>query len=83
MNTIKHIFGCLFFVQKCTENGRLLIYYTWFCKGKHFTTTLILTNREFTGKTEVTFSHDLSDKIVRCQNVIDTDGEDVCNPLNW
>ena len=25
----------------------------------------------------------LSDKIARCQNVIDADGEDVCNPLNW
>lgn len=25
----------------------------------------------------------LSDKIAQCQNVIDTDGEDHCNPLNW
>ncbi len=25
----------------------------------------------------------LSDKIAQCQNVIDADGEDVCNPLNW
>lgn len=25
----------------------------------------------------------LSDKITHCQNVIDTDGEDDCNPLNW
>lgn len=25
----------------------------------------------------------LSDKIARCQNVIDTNGEDVCNLLNW
>lgn len=25
----------------------------------------------------------LSDKIARCQNVIDADGEDDCNPLNW
>ncbi len=25
----------------------------------------------------------LSDKIAHCQNVIDTDGEDDCNPLNW
>ena len=25
----------------------------------------------------------LSDKINQCQNVIDADGEDVCNPLNW
>ena len=25
----------------------------------------------------------LSDKIARCQNVIDADGEDICNPLNW
>ena len=25
----------------------------------------------------------LSDKIARCQNVIDAGGEDVCNPLNW
>ena len=25
----------------------------------------------------------LSDKINQCQNVIDADGEDICNPLNW
>lgn len=25
----------------------------------------------------------LSDKIAHCQNIIDTDGEDDCNPLNW
>ena len=25
----------------------------------------------------------LSDKIARCQKVIDADGEDDCNPLNW
>ena len=25
----------------------------------------------------------LSDKIQRCQNIIDTDGVDDCNPLNW
>lgn len=25
----------------------------------------------------------LSDKIAHCRNIIDTDGEDDCNPLNW
>lgn len=25
----------------------------------------------------------LADKIAHCQNVIDTNGEDDCNPLNW
>lgn len=25
----------------------------------------------------------LSDRIAHCQEVIDTDGEDDCNPLNW
>lgn len=25
----------------------------------------------------------LSDKIAHCQNIIDTDGENDCNPLNW
>lgn len=25
----------------------------------------------------------LSDKIAHCQNIMDTDGEDDCNPLNW
>lgn len=25
----------------------------------------------------------LSEKIAHCQDVIDADGEDICNPLNW
>lgn len=25
----------------------------------------------------------LSDKIAHCRNIMDTDGEDDCNPLNW